>query len=145
MWLRKFHIHAVHLDAQRIRNFYWCIFRLYLSASVTMEFLNKEKFTLPLHRTIPINLEVESCSLTGMLHQKVIRAEKPELETQIHRIKLDVCFLRDERKSLQVRTRFCLHWNVAFVMRIARLADISKCLTMFHQNPWRPMSVWFPS
>ncbi|XP_057293707.1 dynein axonemal heavy chain 1-like isoform X2 [Hydractinia symbiolongicarpus] len=76
-------------------------FRLYLSASVTMEFLNKEKFLLPLHRTIPINLEFESCSLTGMLHQKVIRAEKPELETQIHRINLDVCFLRDERKSLQ--------------------------------------------
>ncbi len=77
-------------------------FRLYLCASVPMEFNKDNKFVLPLHKSIVVNMEMSREGLTDQLVSLTISSERPELESQRKSLELDLYYLRQEKRQIQV-------------------------------------------
>ena len=78
-------------------------FRLYLSASVHMDFIRTNPFVLPLHKAIVVNLAISQDSLRNHLISLTINSEKPELESQRRSLERDLSYLREEKQQIQVR------------------------------------------
>ena len=82
-------------------------FRLYTSATVSINYIQSHRFALPLHRTFVINLAIGKGRLESLLTSHAVHSEKPELVGHKRSLELDLLHLRKERVALQV-------WNLFF-------------------------------
>eukprot|EP00794_Sanderia_malayensis_P003656 gene3656-4173_t len=76
-------------------------FRLYLSASVQMSFNKTNRFVLPLHKSIIVNMAMGRDELTDHLVSLTISSERPELESQRRSLDLDLFYLTQEKRQIQ--------------------------------------------
>ena len=80
--------------------------RLYLSANASINSLEDEKYKFVVHRTVAFNLEVDLCALQITLLNKIISAEKPELNVNNERNRLDLLYLKQKQKNVHVSMEF---------------------------------------
>ena len=77
-------------------------FRLYLSAAVTMDFNKCNRFILPLHKALVIDLTMSKEGLENRFTSLILQSEKPELESQRRSLRFDLFYLRQEKRRIQV-------------------------------------------
>ena len=77
-------------------------FRLYLSAAVSMNYNKTNRFVLPLHKVLVVNLAVSEEGLTNKLIEMTILSERPSLENPRRSLDLDLFYLRQEEKHIHV-------------------------------------------
>eukprot|EP00795_Rhopilema_esculentum_P014239 gene14239-5264_t len=76
-------------------------FRLYLSAAVTMDFNKCNRFILPLHKALVIDLTMSKEGLENRFTSLTLQSEKPELESQRRSLRFDLFYLRQEKRRIQ--------------------------------------------